>query len=151
MSDETTGNPVVSEEVKEFLQAAAEGKSIQDMCRAALEGGAAQIPDYLAGTMEGSLQDAVTSLIGIDIFTPISTISQWMNPDQEPTALLQGMVEEQQKDVSALLLFMQQEEIGAADIYKVSQMVQAVGLRTQEIAAAGGDDREYVDTVFGLS
>ncbi|MCM1193303.1 MAG: hypothetical protein NC389_12855, partial [Acetatifactor muris] len=149
--DEATGNPVVSEAVKEFLRAGAEGRSIQDMCRAALEGGAAQIPDYLAGTMEGSLQDAVTSLIGIDIFTPISTISQWMNPDQEPTALLQGMVEEQQKDVSALLLFMQQEEIGAADIYKVSQMVQAVGLRTQEIAAARGDSREYVDTVFRLS
>ena len=149
--DEATGNPVVSEGVKEFLQAAAEGKSIQDMCQAALEGSVAQIPDYLAGTMEGSLQDVVTSLIGIDVFTPISTISQWMNPDQEPTALLQGIVEEQQKDVSALLLFMQQEEISAGDIYKVSQMVQAVGLRTQEIAAAQGNSREYVGRVFTLS
>lgn len=150
MVDEVTGNPVVSEGVKEFLRAASDGKSIQEMCRAALEGSASQIPDYLAGTMKSSLQDAVTSLIGIDVFTPVSVISQWINPDQEPTALLQGIVEEQQKDVSSLMLFMQQEEISAADIYKVAQMMYAVELRAQEISAAQGGIREYSGDVEKL-
>lgn len=148
--DEVTGNPVAAEGVKEFLRAAAEGKSVQDMCRAALEGGASQISDYLAGTMESSLQDAVTSLIGFDIFTPVSVISRWVNPDQEPTALLQGIVEEQQKDVSVLILFMQQEEISAADIYKVAQMVHGVETRDQEISAAQGGIREYPNNLFKL-
>lgn len=143
--DEATGNPVVSEGVKEFLKAASEGKSLQEMCHAAVDGSVSQIPDYLAGTLEGSIQDAVTSLIGVDIFTPLSVVSQWMNPDQEPTALLQGIVEEQQKDVGALALFMRQEEIGTADIYKVAQMVYAVEQRTQEISAAQGGIREYPD------
>lgn len=141
--DEATGNPIASEGVREFLRAATEGKSVRDMCQAALDGSVSEIPDYLAGTMESSLQDVVTSLIGIDIFTPVSVISRWVNADQEPIALLQGIVEEQQKDVCALALFMQQEEISAADIYKVAQMVYAVEQRTQEISAAQGGIREY--------
>ncbi len=140
--DEATGNPVAAEGVKEFLRAGTEGKSIQEMCRAAMDGSISQIPDYLADTVEGSVQDAVTSLIGVDIFTPLDEISQWMNPDQEPTALLQGIVEEQQKDVGGLTLFLQQEEIGTGDIYKAAQMVYAVDQRTQEISAAQGGLRE---------
>lgn len=143
--DEATGNPIVSEGVKEFLRAAAEGKSVQDMCQSALAGSVSQLPDYLTGMAESSVQDAVTSVIGLDIFTPLSVISQWTNPEQEPTALLQGIVEEQQKDVGVLALFMQQEEISAADIYKIAQTVYAVEQRTQEISAARGGTREYTD------
>lgn len=152
--DEVTGNPIVSEGVKEFFRAAAEGKSLQDMCRAALESGAAQIPDYLTGQVESSLQDAVTSLIGVDIFSPTNLISQWANPDQEPTVLLQGIVQEQKQDVSALVLFLQQEDISTADIYKVAQMVYATELRDQEISVARGGIREYsgaAETLRGLA
>lgn len=141
--DGATGNPIVSEGVKEFFRAAAEGKSIQDMCQAALKGGAAQIPDYLTGQVESSLQDAVTSLIGVDIFSPMNLISQWANPNQEPTVLLQGIVQEQKQDVSALVLFLQQEDISTTDIYKVAQIVYATALRDQEISVARGGFREY--------
>lgn len=142
--DEATGNPIVSEGVKEFLRAETEGKSIQEMCRAAVDGSISKIPDYLEGKIEGSIQDKVTSVIGIDIFTPLSVINQWRNPDQEPTTLLQGIVEEQQKDVGGLALFLQQEEVSAADIYKVAQMVYAVQQRSQEILAAQGNLRDML-------
>ena len=139
--DGVSGNPVVSEGIRAFARSAAEGKSIQEMCKSALEGGAAQIPDYLTGKLESSIQDAVTSFIGVDIFAPIEAVSKWTNPKQEPTVLLQGIVEEQQKDVGGLALFLQQEEISTADIYKVAQMVYAVMIRDQEIAAAWGEPR----------
>lgn len=141
--DGISGNPVVSEGIKAFAQSAAEGKSIKEMCKSALEGGAAQIPDYLSGKLESSIQDAVTSFIGVDIFTPIDMVSKWTNPKQEPTVLLQGIVEEQQKDVGGLALFLRQEEMGTADIYKVAQMVYAVMIRDQEISAARGELRDY--------
>ena len=141
--DEVSGNPVVSEGIKSFAKSAAEGKSIQDMCRSALESGTAQIPDYLTGKLGGSIQDAVTSFIGVDIFTPIDMVSKWTNPQQEPTVLLQGIVKEQQKDVGGLALFLQQEEMSTADIYKVAQMVYAVTIRDQEISAARGELCDY--------
>ena len=67
--DEVTGNPVLSEGVKTMIQSASEGKSVEDICRDVLQSAGAQIPDYLSGLAEGALQDMVTDVIGVNLFS----------------------------------------------------------------------------------
>lgn len=133
--DEVTGNLVVSEGAKAMYRSITEGKSVSDICRDTLDGAAAQIPQYLADEAAGALQDMVTDLIGVDVFSALDFISQWQNADDMPVVLLQSIVEEQRRDVYRLTLFLEQEEISAADLYRVAQLMYAIQMREQEIAA----------------
>ena len=148
--DGISGNLVVSEGARAMYRSVSDGKSVSDICRNTLESAAAQIPQYLTDEAVGTLQSMITDLIGVDVFSAIDFISQWQEADDMPVVLLQSIVEEQQRDVYRLTLFLEQEEIGAADLYKAAQLMYAIQMREQEIAAArdtsaGGSMSDFQD------
>ncbi|MCR2046479.1 zinc ribbon domain-containing protein [Acetatifactor muris] len=136
--DEVTGNPILSEGVKTMIQSASQGKSVEDICRDTLESAGEQIPDYLSGMAEGTLQDMVTDVIGVNLFSAVDFVNQWKNADDTPTVLLQSIVDRQRRDVYRLGLFLQQEEMNTAEIYKIAQIVYSVSMREMEIGDIAG-------------
>lgn len=144
--DEVTGNPVLSEGVKTMIQSASEGKSVEDICRDVLQSAGAQIPDYLSGLAEGALQDMVTDVIGVNLFSAVDFVNRWNNADDTPTVLLQSIVDRQRRDVYKLSLFLQEEEINAAEIYKVAQILYSVSMREKEIGDIAGQGSRSVGT-----
>ncbi len=147
--DEVTGNPVLSEGVKTMIQSASEGKSVEDICRDVLQSAGAQIPDYLSGLAEGALQDMVTDVIGVNLFSAVDFVNRWNNADDTPTVLLQSIVDRQRRDVYKLSLFLQEEEINAAEIYKVAQILYSVSMREKEIGDIAGQGSRGVGTAHG--
>lgn len=144
--DEVTGNPILSEGVKTMIQSVSQGKSVEDICRDTLQSAGEQIPNYLSGMAEGALQDMVTDVIGVNLFSAVDFVNQWKNADDTPTVLLQSIVDRQRRDVYRLGLFLQQEEINAAEIYKVAQIVHSVSMREMEIGDIAGQGRRGVGT-----
>ena len=134
MLDEVTGNLIISESAKEMYRSFAEGKSLSDICLSVAETAWDQIPQYLSNEAENLLQDMVTGLIGIDVFSAWDFVSRWQNADDMPTVLLQKIVNAQQKDVYQLTLFLEQEDINAAEFYRVAQLMYAIQMREQEIS-----------------
>lgn len=148
--DGVTGNLIVSEGAKAMYQSIVDGRSISEICQNTLEGAAAQIPQYLTDEAGSALQDMVTELIGVDVFSALDIVNQWRNANDMPAVLLQSIVDEQRRDVYRLTLFLEQEKISAADLYKVAQLMYAIQLREQEIAAVqgtsvGGNWSDYRD------
>lgn len=148
--DGVTGNLIISEGAKAMYQSIAEGRTVPDICRNTLESAAAQTPQYLSDKAEDVLQGMVTDLIGVDVFSALDFISQLRNADDLPVVLLQQIVNEQQRDVYRLTLFLEQDEVSAADMYKIAQLMYAVRKREQEIAAvrgtvAGGSETDCQD------
>lgn len=144
--DEVTGNPVLSEGVKTMIQSASQGKSVEDICRDTLKSAGEQIPDYLSGMAEGALQDMVSDVIGVNLFSAVDFVNQWNNANDTPTVLLQSIVDRQRRDVYKLGLFLQQEEINAAEIYQIAQIVYSVSMREMEIGDIAGQGRRGVGT-----
>lgn len=136
--DEVTGNPILSEGVKTMIQSVSQGKSVEDICRDTLQSAGEQIPDYLVGMAEGALQDMVTDVIGVNLFSAVDFVNQWNNANDTPTVLLQSIVDRQRRDVYRLGLFLQQEEMNAAEIYKIAQIVYSVSMREGEIGDIAG-------------
>lgn len=148
--DGVTGNLIISEGARAMYQSIAEGRTMPDICRNTLESAAAQTPQYLSDKAEDVLQGMVTDLIGVDVFSALDFISQLRNADDLPVVLLQQIVNEQQRDVYRLTLFLEQNEVSAADMYKIAQLMYAVRKREQEITAvrgtvAGGSETDCQD------
>ncbi len=148
--DGVTGNLIISEGARAMYQSVSQGRSASDICRSTLESAAAQVPQYLSDRAESALQDMVTDLIGVDVFSALDFISQLQNADDMPVVLLQQIVDEQRRDVYKLTIFLEQEKISAADMYKVAQLMYAIQTREQEIAAVrgtagGGSETDYRD------
>lgn len=137
--DNITGNAIVSAGVKAGIEAAAQDKSIESIVSSAVEGMAAELPDYIAGEITGAAADA----LGIDLFGTADWISRFMNADDTPVMLANCMVNEQRKDVACVLGFLDKEELTGADMQYMAGIMGRIYARGQELEAvgssAGGD------------
>lgn len=133
--DELSGNPIVSEGVKAMIHAASDEKSLSEIVNETVQGAGSGVSDYLTGEVQGVITDA----IGIDVFSAIDFVDKWKNADSTPTVLLQKIVDDQKADVAKLDAFLQQQEMNAADILKLSQLVYCIHIREQEIHDITGE------------
>lgn len=130
--DELTGNVVVSESVKAALRATAEQKAAAEILESAALGAADAIPDYVDSVIEGAISD----VIGGDLFSAVTFIQNWINVDNTPRIVLQGMVDDQRKAVAQLDAFLSEEVITAADIAAIAQTIYAIDIREFGIGTA---------------
>jgi hypothetical protein len=75
----------------------------------------------------------------VNVFSAIDFINEWKNADSTPTVLLQNIVNDQKSDVAKLDEFLQQDEMNASDILKLSQLVYCIHVREQEINDITGE------------
>ncbi len=134
--DEVTGNLIISESAKEMYRSFSEGKSLSDICISTAETAWGQIPQYLSDEAESLLQDMVTGLIGVDVFSAFDIVTRWKNADDTPIVLMQKILDAQQGDVYKLTLFLEQEEISAAELYRIAQLMYAMQMREQDMDEA---------------
>lgn len=134
--DEVSGNPIVSEGVKSMLNAVSEEKTVAEIVNETAQGAATGVSDYLTGEMEGAITDA----LGVDIFSAIDFVNSWNNADSTPRVLLQNIVNDQKTDVAKLDMFLQQEQMNAADVLELSQLVYCIHIREGEICAVTGGE-----------
>lgn len=133
--DEVTGNPIVAEGVKSMLDAVAEEKPVSEIIKETVQGAGSGVSDYLTGELEGAITDA----LGVDVFSAIDFMNAWNHADSTPTVLLQKIVDGQKQDVAKLDLFLQQENVNAADILELSQLMYCIHIREQEISTITGE------------
>lgn len=144
--DEVTGNPILSGGTKALLNAVSDQKGIAEILDETLVGAAGGVEDYLTGEIQG----AITDIIGVDVFSAADFINAWNNADSTPRVLLQNIVDDQQEDVARLVTFLQQEQMNAADILKVAQLVYCIHVREDEISAIQGKTAEDSDEDYVL-
>lgn len=133
--DEMSGNDIVSSGVKAMIESAAKEKSFDEIIQSATDAAINEIPDYVEGKLEGS----ITDLVGVDVFNAAEWISEYANASDIPVALINGIVSEQQEDVSKLLAFIEQDTLGAGEIQYMWAILNRIGDRQREILDAGGD------------
>lgn len=139
--DEVTGNPILSGGTKALLNAVSDQKGVAEILDETLVGAAGGVEDYLTGEIQG----AITDVIGVDVFSAADFINAWNNADSTPRVLLQNIVDDQQEDVARLVTFLQQDQMNAADILKVAQLVYCMHVREDEIGAIQGKTAEDSD------
>lgn len=133
--DEVTGNAILAGGVKAAIQAASEDKPLKDIVGNAVSGAASGIQNYV----QGEIQGAVSDVIGIDIFGVTDFVSSFFNVSDVPTALVNCMVTAQRQDVFRLAALLEQEELTGADLQTMAALMERIGQREREIAAAGGE------------
>ena len=131
--DNITGNAVVSAGVKASIEAAAQEMSVENIINSAVEGMAAELPDYITSEITGAAADA----LGVDIFGITDWISRFMNADDTPVMLANSMVTEQRHDVACVLGFLEKEELTGADMQYMAGIMERIYARGKELEAAG--------------
>lgn len=137
--DEVTGNAVLAGGVKAAIQAASEEKPLGDILSDAAAGAFSGVQDYVQGEIQGMLSDA----IGFDVFGVADFVYAYKNASDLPVSLINCMVTAQRRDVYRLSLFLEQEELSGADLQTMAALMERIGRRRQEIAAAGGQAAEF--------
>ena len=137
--DEVTGNAILAGSVKAALQAASEGRTLEDIVSDAVGGAVSGVSDYV----QDEIQGAVTDVIGIDIFGVADIVSGVANASDVPTTLINSMVAAQRQDVSRLAALLEKEELTGADISAMAALMERISERGQEIAAAGGEVGDF--------
>lgn len=131
--DELFGNGVISAGVKAAIAESGENLEVEDIIDNAVEGAMAEIPEYIRGEMVG----AVSEIVGIDIFGIADWLSNYVNADDTPVKLANSIMEEQQEDISLLLVFLEREELTGADMKYMAGIVRRIAAREEELKAIG--------------
>lgn len=129
---------ILSEGAKSAIDAICEGKSTQEIISETTSGLISGVEDYAISNLTEILEGDFAPILHCQLFDEITWINEFLNVDDTPIGLLNGMILRQKSDVELLLAIISKDEIQIGDLSYVSGLYKRICGRQNEIISAGG-------------
>lgn len=135
--DDMTDGSVLSEGVKSAIEAACEGKSVENIIEETASGLISETEDYLTGMIQDAVLGDMTEVFDCQVFSAASWIDEFFNANDVPVGLINGMVDRQKADIETIVSVVNSEQMREADLLYASALYKRVCARQKEIIEAG--------------
>ena len=135
---DSVDNPILSETLKSSVDAICEKKSVEEIVNETKNGLINSTKDYVVSSVKDAVAGDLTSLLDCQLFNELAWVNEFLNVDDTPIGLLNGMISLQKDDVELLLTYINQEEYAAGKLPLISGLYKRICQRQEEIISAGG-------------
>lgn len=129
---------ILSSGAKSAINAIGENKTIDEIMNETADGLVAGAVDEMKSTVQEALEGDFAELKNLTLFEEAAWIQNFLNVDDTPVGLLNGMVGLQRTDVEGLSTLLLQEEYGNGDLLYIEGLYKRLCSRQNEIILAGG-------------
>lgn len=129
---------ILSEGAKSAIDAICEGKSTREIIDETTSGLLSGAEDYVISNITEILEGDSAPILHCQLFDEITWINEFLNVDDTPIGLLNGMISRQKSDIELLLGIISKDEIQTGDLSYVSGLYKRICERQNEIISAGG-------------
>lgn len=133
---------VLSEGLKSVIDGVCEQKSIDEIMQETANGLMEDVQEEVRSTIDETLSSGLSGVKDLELFGAAAWVSEFLNVDDTPVALLNGMLELQRADVEAMTAILMQEEFYNGDLLYLSALYKRVCSRQNEIILAGGQTQK---------
>ena len=136
--DDTVDGPVLSKAAKAAVDALWEKKSVDDIIEDtayALNDG---MEDYITSAAKSVLLGEVEEYLDMIPFDTVSWINEFINVDDTPVGLLNGMIDMQKADVETVLSMIDKNDFDPGELRFISGVYKRICSRQDEIINSGG-------------
>lgn len=130
---------ILSESVKSVIDGVCEKKSIDEIMQETANGLIESAQNEVKSAIQETLDSGLTGIKELKLFEAVAWIDEFLNVDDTPVGLLNGMVELQRADVEALTALLLQEDFYNGDLLYLSALYKRLCSRQNEIILAGGN------------
>lgn len=132
----------LSEGVKSVIDGICEQKSIDEIMQETANGLMESAQNEVRSAIQETLDSGLTGVKDLKLFEAAAWIDEFLNVDDTPVGLLNGMVELQKADVEALTALLMQEYFYNGDLLYMSAIYKRMCSRQNEMILAGGNVKE---------
>lgn len=133
---------ILTEGAKSAIDAICEGKSTQEIIDETTSGLISGAEDYIVSNITELLEGDFAPLLQCQLFDEITWINQFLNVDDTPIGLLNGMISRQKSDVELLLALISKDDFQTGDLSYASGLYKRICGRQKEIISAGGTPKQ---------
>lgn len=137
--EDGTADVVLSESAKSVIDGVCEQKSIDEIVQETANGLVESAQNEVKSAIQETLDSELIGIKELKLFEAAEWIDEFMNVDDTPVGLLNGMVELQKADVEALTALLMQEDFYNGDLLYLSAIYKRLCSRQNEIILAGGN------------
>ncbi len=137
--EDGTADVVLSESAKSVIDGVCEQKSIDEIVQETANGLVESAQNEVKSEIQETLDSELTGIKELKLFEAAEWMDEFLNVDDTPVGLLNGMVELQKADVEALTALLMQEDFYNGDLLYMSAIYKRLCSRQNEIILAGGN------------
>ena len=139
---------ILSESVKSVIDGVCEQKSIDEIMQETANGLMESVQDEVRSTIQETLDGGLTGIKELKLFEAVAWVDEFLNVDDTPVGLLNGMVELQKADVEAMMALLMQEDFYNGDLLYLSAIYKRLCSRQNEIILAGGNAQKLEQEII---
>lgn len=148
-------NDIISEAAKSAIDAICDGKTAQEIINETAKGVVSGAEDYIASSITEAMEGDISQILDCQLFDEVSWVNEFINANDTPIGLLNGMVSRQKSDVELLLSLISKDALQTGDLSYASGIYERICARQEEIISAGGTvssigQQELIDELIEL-
>ncbi|MBO6239815.1 MAG: hypothetical protein J6O61_03095 [Butyrivibrio sp.] len=136
--DDAVDGPILSEAAKAAVDSLWEKKSVDDIITDTTSALIDGTEDYITSAAKSAVLGEAEQYLDLIPFDTVNWINEFINVDDTPVGLLNGMIDMQKADVDAVLSIVGKEEFGPGELRYVAGVYKRISSRQDEIISAGG-------------
>lgn len=136
--EDAIDDSILTEGAKSAIDALCEGKSTQEIIEESVSGLTAGVQDTITSNITEALEGDLAPILDCQLFDEVTWVSDFLNVDDTPIGLLNGMITCQKTDVESLLAIINRDDFQMGDLTYASGLYQRICERQDEIVSAGG-------------
>lgn len=130
---------LLSESIKSVVDGVCEQKSIDEIMQETAKSMMEGVQNEVKSAIQETLDSELTGIKELKLFESVEWIDAFLNVDDTPVGILNGMVELQKTDVETLTAILMQEDFYNGDLLYLSALYKRLCNRQNEIILAGGN------------